>query len=116
MCRRAISKKMPRGSELGRQVAVDFESDADFHECGSCPVHSRLPISSQCRSITRPSSRSTLVVTVRRLVHRDSRPHLQSRPRRIPSSRVLEEVIQHASAEYVTVGWLTSTLHRHSFG
>jgi hypothetical protein len=31
------------GSELGRQVAVDFESDADFHECGSCPVHSRLP-------------------------------------------------------------------------
>jgi hypothetical protein len=41
------------GSELGRQVAVDFESDADFHECGSCPVHSRLPISSQRRSITR---------------------------------------------------------------
>jgi hypothetical protein len=32
-------------SELGRQVAVDFESDADFHECGSCPVHSRLPTS-----------------------------------------------------------------------
>ena len=30
------------GSELGRQVAVDFESDADFHECGSCPVHSCL--------------------------------------------------------------------------
>jgi hypothetical protein len=30
------------GSELGRQVAVDFESDADFHECGSCPVHSGL--------------------------------------------------------------------------
>jgi hypothetical protein len=51
-----------------------------------------------------------------RLVHRDSRPHLQSRPRRIPSSRVLEEVIHQASAEYVTVGWLTSTLHRHSFG
>jgi hypothetical protein len=23
------------GSELGRKVAVDFESDADFHECGS---------------------------------------------------------------------------------
>src|SRR5262249_14001793 len=30
------------GSELCRQVAVDFESDADFHECGSCPVHSCL--------------------------------------------------------------------------
>ena len=56
------------GSELGRQVAVDFESDADFHECGSCPVHSRLPISSQRSSITRPSSRSTVVVTVRRNV------------------------------------------------
>src|SRR5437867_4396588 len=51
-----------------------------------------------------------------RSVHRDSRPHAQSRPRRIPSSRVLEEVIHQASAEYVTVGWLTSTLHRHSFG
>jgi len=33
---------MRPGSELGRQVAVDFESDADFHECGSCPVHSCL--------------------------------------------------------------------------
>ena len=33
------------GSELGRQIAVDFESDADFHECGSCPVHWRLPTS-----------------------------------------------------------------------
>jgi hypothetical protein len=43
-------------------------------------------------------------------------PIKQSRPRHIPSSRVLEEVIQQASAEYVTVGWLTSTLHRHSFG
>jgi hypothetical protein len=56
------------GSELGRQVAVDFESDADFQECGSFPVHSRLPISSQRCSITRPSSRSTVVVTVRRNV------------------------------------------------
>jgi hypothetical protein len=35
--------RMRRGSELGRQVAVDFQSDADFHECGSCPVHSLLP-------------------------------------------------------------------------
>src|SRR5258708_10379479 len=33
-----------------------------------------------------------------------------------PSSRVLQEVIRQASAEYVTIGWLTSTLHRHSFG
>ena len=35
------------------------------------------------------------------------RLHLQSRPRHIPSSRVLEEVIHQASAEYVTVGRLT---------
>jgi hypothetical protein len=33
-----------------------------------------------------------------------------------PSSRVLQEVIHQAPTEYVTVGWLTSTLHRHSFG
>jgi hypothetical protein len=33
-----------------------------------------------------------------------------------PSSRVLQEVIRQAPAEYVTIGWLTSTLHRHSFG
>jgi hypothetical protein len=32
--------RMRRGSELGRQVAVDFKADADFHECGSCPVAS----------------------------------------------------------------------------
>jgi hypothetical protein len=36
--------------------------------------------------------------------------------KRGPSSRVLQEVILQAPAEYVTVGWLTSTLHRHSFG
>jgi hypothetical protein len=36
--------------------------------------------------------------------------------RHAPSSRVLEEVIHRAPAEYVTVGWLTSTLHPHSFG
>jgi hypothetical protein len=35
---------------------------------------------------------------------------------RMPSSQVLEEVIHQAPAEYVTVGWLTSTLHQHSFG
>ena len=33
-----------------------------------------------------------------------------------PSLRVLQEVIRQAPAEYVTVGWLTSTLHPHSFG
>jgi hypothetical protein len=36
--------------------------------------------------------------------------------KRGPSSRVLREVIRQAPAEYVTVGWLTSTLHRDSFG
>src|SRR5215510_1213176 len=36
--------------------------------------------------------------------------------KRGPSSRVLEEVIRQAPSEYVTVGWLTSTLHRDSFG
>src|SRR5215510_8266629 len=36
--------------------------------------------------------------------------------KRGPSSRVLQEVIRQAPAEYVTVGWLTSTLHRDSFG
>jgi hypothetical protein len=35
---------------------------------------------------------------------------------RAPSSRVLQEVIRQAPAEYVTVGWLKSTLHRNSFG
>jgi hypothetical protein len=35
---------------------------------------------------------------------------------RAPSSRVLQEVIRQAPSEYVTVGWLTSTLHRNSFG
>jgi len=35
---------------------------------------------------------------------------------RAPSSRVLEEVIRQAPAGYVTISWLTSTLHRHSFG
>src|SRR5947207_15438413 len=36
--------------------------------------------------------------------------------KRGPSSRVLQEVIRQAPADYVTVSWLTSTLHRHSFG
>jgi hypothetical protein len=36
--------------------------------------------------------------------------------KREPSSRVLQEVIRQAPAEYVTVGRLTSTLRRQSFG
>ena len=36
--------------------------------------------------------------------------------KRGPSSRVLEEVIRQAPSEYVTLGWLTSTLQRDSFG
>jgi Exopolysaccharide synthesis, ExoD len=36
--------------------------------------------------------------------------------KRGPTSRVLQEVIRQAPSEYVTVGWLTSTLHRDSFG
>jgi hypothetical protein len=35
---------------------------------------------------------------------------------RMPSSRVLEEVIHQAPADYFTVGWLTSTLQQRSFG
>jgi len=35
---------------------------------------------------------------------------------RAPSSRVLQDILRQAPAEYVTLGWLTSTLHRHSFG
>ena len=33
-----------------------------------------------------------------------------------PRAELLQEVIRQAPAEYVTIGWLTSTLHRHSFG
>ena len=36
--------------------------------------------------------------------------------KREPSSRVLQEIIRPAPAEHVTVGWLTSTFPRHSFG
>src|SRR5947207_15675422 len=36
--------------------------------------------------------------------------------KRGPSSRVLQEVIRQAPAEYVTVRWLLWTLRRHSFG
>jgi hypothetical protein len=43
-------------------------------------------------------------------------PVLTDTKRRMPSSRVLEDVIHQARGEFVTVGWLTSILHRHSFG
>jgi hypothetical protein len=36
--------------------------------------------------------------------------------KRRPSSRVLQEIIRQVPAEHVTVGWLTSTFPRHSFG
>ena len=36
--------------------------------------------------------------------------------KRGPSSRVLQEIIRQVPAEHVTVGWLTSTFPRHSFG
>jgi hypothetical protein len=36
--------------------------------------------------------------------------------KRGPSSRVLQEIIRQAPAEHVTVGWLTSTFPRLSFG
>ena len=42
--------------------------------------------------------------------------HPNGHEERAPSSRVLQEVIRQAPAEYVTVGWLTSNLDRHSFG
>ena len=41
---------------------------------------------------------------------------MQDMKNRAPSSRVLQELISQAPAEYVTVGWLTSTLQQHSFG
>jgi len=36
--------------------------------------------------------------------------------KRGPSSRLLQEIIRLAPADYITIGWLTSILHRHSFG
>jgi hypothetical protein len=37
-------------SEFSRQVAVDFQSDADFHERWSCPVHSMPPATADGRT------------------------------------------------------------------
>jgi hypothetical protein len=68
------------------------------------------------RSLIESEALRDRAATSYRKLRRDSRPHLQSKPQRIPSSQVLEEVIHQASAEYVTVGWLRSTLDRHSFG
>ena len=44
--RRAISPKC-LGSEFSRQIAVDFESNANLHKRGSCPGHSHLPFLSE---------------------------------------------------------------------
>jgi hypothetical protein len=53
-------------------------------------------------------------------LRKEARKGMQDIPtdmkKRGPSSRVLQEVIRQAPSEYVTVGWLTSTLHRDSFG
>jgi hypothetical protein len=49
--RRAISNRMRRASKFGRKVAVDFESDADFHKCRRCPVHSCLPTFHVCQQL-----------------------------------------------------------------
>jgi len=53
-------------------------------------------------------------------LRKEARKRMQDIPtdmkKRGPSSRLLQEVIRQAPAEYVTVGWLTSTLRRHSFG
>ena len=35
---------------------------------------------------------------------------------RLPSSRVLEDLVHQAPADYFTLGWLLSTLHQRSFG
>jgi len=40
---------------------------------------------------------------------------LTDKKQRMPSSRVLEEVIDQAAADYFTVGWLTSILQQRSF-
>ena len=37
--RAALDHSRSNVSELGRQVAVNFEPDADFHKCGGCPRH-----------------------------------------------------------------------------
>ena len=37
------------GSEFSRQIAVDFESNANLHKRGSCPGHSHLPFLSEER-------------------------------------------------------------------
>jgi hypothetical protein len=35
---------------------------------------------------------------------------------RTPSSRMLEDLLDQAPADYFTLGWLMSTLHQRSFG
>jgi hypothetical protein len=50
------------------------------------------------------------------LAQHETTMRMQDTKNRAPSSQVLQEVIRQAPAEYVTVGWLTSALQRHSFG
>jgi len=48
------SARAVRLLELGRQIAVDFQPDADFDECRRCPGHRDLPSLGQCRRQTSP--------------------------------------------------------------
>jgi hypothetical protein len=48
-----VVQRLAMRSELGRQVTVDFESDADFHKCGSCPGHLLLPAFEGHRNVSR---------------------------------------------------------------
>jgi len=45
------------GSEFSRQIAVDFESNANLHKRGSCPGHFHLPFLSEERQIIADPSR-----------------------------------------------------------
>jgi len=40
---RGLRSSRSNVSELGGQVAVDFEPNADFHKCGGCPRHLLFP-------------------------------------------------------------------------
>src|ERR1043165_7495911 len=56
--RRPFAKSGKSGSELGRQVAVDLEPDADLDECRCGPSHGLLP-SGRVRPL-QPTSELTL--------------------------------------------------------
>ena len=74
-----------------------------------------LPQLSQCRSfrlLARNGFNAAMLSSAQQKTTMADAGHKN----RAPSSRVLQEVIRQAPAEYVTVGWLTSALQRHSFG